>query len=348
MGGTTRVLTRVTLLLLSALLLAALAAALGGSGTIAAGRGTVEMPARVQTEGLTAEQQIQRQMETAGRLLKDLPSASEVRQARIDVGRDEIDAIDRGDRSATPLRIGLVKAMTPAVEVRGLDGGSNLPRQGTGDRAIPTRDGGYVWALSVVSDQAGAIRLHIENLALPRGAELYVYSRGGETYGPYTGAGIDDSGEFWAPAVFGRETLVQVRLSGPDAAASLRDVSLRIAEAGIITQKASGDLNPVPEASFCGNPSCIVDASCYSGANSIKDAYAKQEWIQGAYIYTCTGGLLNDSNPTQSNFFLTANHCYSKASTAKNVDFYWRFRTSSCNGACPSNSGWPYKTHGGR
>jgi V8-like Glu-specific endopeptidase len=31
---------------------------------------------------------------------------------------------------------------------------------------------------------------------------------------------------------------------------------------------------------------------------------------------------------------------------AKNVSFYWRFRTSSCNGACPSNTGWPYKTTG--
>ena len=25
---------------------------------------------------------------------------------------------------------------------------------------------------------------------------------------------------------------------------------------------------------------------------------------------------------------------------------YWRFRTSSCNGSCPGNSGWPYKTTG--
>ena len=108
----------------------------------------------------------------------------------------------------------------------------------------------------------------------------------------------------------------------------------------------TGDLSAVIEAAFCGNPSCIVDASCYSGANSIKDAYAKQEWIAGAYIYTCTGGLLNDSNPTLNNFFLTANHCYSKSNTAKNVSFYWRFRTSTCNGACPSNTGWPYKTTG--
>jgi len=342
MGNATRFLRISPLLLLVALVAAAVVMALGGSGAAAAGRGAVDMPARVQTGGLTAEEQIQRQIDLTGRLLRDLPSPSELREVRINLGRDEIDAIDRADRSATPLRIGLVKAMTPSVEVNGLDRGP-LPRQGTAGEAIRTRDGGYVWALSVSADQAGAIRLHVENLSLPKGAELYVYSRGGEAYGPYVGTGVDESGEFWTPAVFGREVLVQVRA----AEASLRDVSLRVAEVGIITEKAAGDLGAVIEASgFCGNPSCIVDASCYSGANSIKDAYAKQEWIAGAYIYTCTGGLLNDSNPTLNNFFLTANHCYSKANTAKNVSFYWRFRTSTCNGACPSNTGWPYKTTG--
>ena len=350
MRKVTKALTRFPLLLLVALLAVGMVALLGGSRTVAAGRGFVEMPSRVQTQGMTAEENIQRQIDLSGRLMKDLPSASQLKQVRITLGHDEIDAIDQADKSSTPLKIGLVKAMTPGVEVYGLDRGpsSNLPRQGTSGEAIRTRDGGYVWALAVGSDQAGAIRVHVENLTLPKGVELYVHSRAGEAYGPYTGTGVDDSGEFWTPAVFGRETIVQVRVSGPAAEASLRDVSFKISEVGIITEKSVSGLNPVVEAtSFCGNPSCIVDASCFSGANSIKDAYAKQEWIQGAFIYTCTGGLLNDSNPTQDNFFLTANHCYSKNSTAKNVSFYWRFRTSNCNGSCPSNNGWPFKTTGG-
>jgi lysyl endopeptidase len=100
--------------------------------------------------------------------------------------------------------------------------------------------------------------------------------------------------------------------------------------------------------SFCGNPDCIVDASCFGGtpADLAKDAIAKMEWVKVPYIYTCTGGLIADNNPTQNNFFLTANHCISKSTIAKNVDFYWRFRTSTCDGTCPSNTGWPYKTRG--
>ena len=188
MGNVSRILRMSPVLLLAAVIAVAVVMVLGGSRTMA-GSGDAQMQGRVQAEGLTADQEIQRQIDLTGRLLRDLPSASELRQVNILFGQDEIDAIDRGDKSSTPLKIGLVKAMTPGVEVNGLvlAPGSNLPRKGTSGLAIPTRDGGYVWALSVNADQAGAIRLHVENLSLPKGAELYVYSRSGEAYGPYTG-----------------------------------------------------------------------------------------------------------------------------------------------------------------
>jgi hypothetical protein len=70
------------------------------------------------------------------------------------------------------------------------------------------------------------------------------------------------------------------------------------------------------------------------------------EWAQGAFIFTCTGGLISDNNPSESNFFLTANHCVSKNNNAKNTNFYWRFATSTCNASCPENDGWPFQTQG--
>jgi V8-like Glu-specific endopeptidase len=238
------------------------------------------------------------------------------------------------------------------VEVFGLSRGPSdrQPGRGASGLAVPTRDGGFVWAVVVTAEDAGAIRLHVEDLSLPRNAALYVYSRAGEAYGPYTGAGPDGSGDLWTTAVFGPEAILQLRIAPPVGAADLREVSFRVTEAGLITERFAGSLQAVApqQAGFCGNPSCIVDASCHSGtpADPAKDAVAKMEWIQGAFIYTCSGGLIADNNPTQSNFFLTANHCVSKNNTAKNVTFYWRFATSSCNGSCPSNDGWPYKTTG--
>jgi hypothetical protein len=67
------------------------------------------------------------------------------------------------------------------------------------------------------------------------------------------------------------------------------------------------------------------------------------EWISGAYIITCTGGLIADTdNSTQRNLFLTANHCISKSRDAASMETYFFYTTSSCNGECPP---WPSTPH---
>jgi lysyl endopeptidase len=190
--------------------------------------------------------------------------------------------------------------------------------------------------------------VHITNFSLPANAELYFYSPLGEAFGPYAGKGPDGSGEFWTESVFGSEGILQLRFSAPVTPTDLRSVSMAVTEIGHISSRFTDQFMQATAAGFCGNASCVVDASCYNNtpANPAKLAAAKMEWISGAYIYTCTGGLISDNNPSQNNYFLTANHCLSKSATAKNVQFYWRFATSTCNGACPSNTGWPYKTAG--
>jgi len=342
MGLTSTVSKRLATLTLASLC-AALVGTLAGSPAIAAAKGVVEVPASVVTDGLTVEQEMLRQAELSASLALSLPPAASLKQVNIPVGADELAAIDQVDKSTSPLKIGFAKPVTPAAELRGLS--ISTQRPGGRDAAVVGADGSVVWATVVNVERGGAVRLHIENLNLPEGAELYVYSLAGEAFGPYTGKGADGSGDFWTTALFGNEAIVQIRVAGPVADATLRAVSMKITEVGIISETFTSPA-PAPTASFCGNVACIVDASCYSQANSIKDAYAKMEWIAGAFIYTCTGGLLNDTNPTATNYFLTANHCLSKANIAKNVSFYWRFRTSTCNGSCPTNAGWPYKTTG--
>lgn len=338
------------LLLLSFLVVAVFAAG-WVSPAAAAGRSYAEAPAQVVKTGLTAEQHVRRQIELSWRLTRELPAGAKERAVRIPLTAGEIDAIDRGPRSVSPLKIGVVKALTPAIAVAGLEL-DTLTRQ--------TADGGVAWATVVRSEGAGAIRLHVQDLSLPRNAELYVYSRGGQAFGPYTGTGPDFGGDFWTTAVFGSEAILQLRLSGPVSDADLRAVSFRITEAGLITEKFAGRLRgdfETPRAIEkaetdavwpCGNQSCLVDAVCtnVAAANPAKLAVAKMEWVSGAFIFTCTGGLIADNNPTQDNFFLTANHCLSGNNTAKNVSFYWLYATAACDGTCPVNSGWPFVTTG--
>jgi hypothetical protein len=299
-----------------------------------------EMPMQVQTKGLTAEQHVRQQIELARELAREMPAGALDRAVSVRLTAEEVSAIEKS--TSLPLKVGLVKGLSPAID---LDRGS----------FARTADGGLVWAAAVKADGAGAIRLHVQELSLPRHAALYVYGRNDQAYGPYTGFGPNFGGDFWTTAVFGTEAVLQLRLARE---ADLDKVSFRVTEAGLNTRGFAGDLmdHAKGESSamrlvtgqFCGQLSCLVDATCFNvaAANPAKLAVAKMEWPQGAFLYTCTGGLLADNNPSQSNFFLTANHCVSKNNAAGNVSFYWRFATTSCNTGCPSNNGWPYVTTG--
>jgi hypothetical protein len=330
---------------IGALLLVATVVAWAAPG---AGNGRVHAEAQsyVVSEGMTADEHLRAQADLSRWLASELPARA-AEAVRVPLSREEIAGIERSPRSKTPLQIGLVKPMAPGIELFGLTrgAGNGQARRGVTGVATPTPDGGFVWATAVVSENAGAIRLHVENLSLPRNAALYIYARDGQAFGPYTA-----EADLWAGTIFGTEAIVQVRLAAPVTEADLSGVSLRIAEAGLITPGFASGLGLTPEAPPppgwpCGNANCLVDASCQN--TQLKLAVAKMEWIQGAFIYTCTGGLIADSNPSQNDFFLTANHCVSKNNNAQNVNFYWRFATSSCNGSsCPNNSGWPYQTSG--
>jgi lysyl endopeptidase len=305
-----------------------------------------EAPMRVMKQGLTVEQELQKQVGLSRSLLSELPAAALAHPVRVALDADRAAALDKASRFETPLRIGVVQPMAPAITVAGLD------------KTTSDTGGTFTWGSVIRVDGAGAIRLHIEGLSLPAGAALYVYSRGGEAYGPYTGAGPDGSGDLWTTAVFGKEAILQLRFAGAPSPAALRRVALRVTEIGLITRKFAGDLAgilPTPSDDKadkalwpCGNQSCLLDATCsnVAAANPAKLAMAKMEWISGAFIHTCTGGLISDNNPTQSNFLLTANHCFSKSNVAKTVSFYWQFATSGCNSTCPSNTSWPFKTTG--
>jgi Trypsin-like peptidase domain len=313
-----------------------------------------EAPAQVVSTGLSAEQQLLRQVELTRKFLRELPAGALESALQVSLPQDEIAAVDQASRFESPLRIGLVKALEQPIAVAGLD------RAALG--TARTADGGFVWAAVVRADDAGAIRLHVRDLALPRNAALYVYSRGGEAYGPYVAKGPNGTGSFWTTAVFGSEAILQLRFTGPMRKADLRQVALRVSAIGVITKKFAGELAGIlpvdgngladkagEKANWpCGFQSCLTDATCsnVAAANPAKLAIAKMEWPSGGFLFTCSGGLISDTNPAQDNFFLTANHCFSKNNVASNVSFYWRYATSACNGTCPVNTSWPFKTTG--
>jgi hypothetical protein len=238
------------------------------------------------------------------------------------------------------VRIGLVKPV--GVEMA------------TASRLSTTRqapDGGFVRTVAVESRNATALRVHFSHFSLPENAALYIYNMSGEAFGPYTGQGPGNDGDFWSHTVSGPVAYIQLRHFGPAAPGDLNYTNFTIDDVGFIGPKFllaflqkspedRGDFSRTLEhCSF--NEWCIQDASCYSGTavDNAKLAVAYMQWISGAWIYSCTGGLLADTDSgSQIPYFLTANHCVSKSKDAKNLECYWRYWTPYCGG-CDATTG---------
>ncbi|MGD2085288.1 MAG: trypsin-like peptidase domain-containing protein [Candidatus Aminicenantes bacterium] len=240
------------------------------------------------------------------------------------------------------LRVGLVKPVGFQLSFPSMD---SLTR---------TADGGFVWTGVVESPGATALRLHFINFDLPDNTALYVYGLNGEAFGPYMGLGYTNSGEFWSHTITGPVAYVQVRNFGPVSENELRSISFNIESAGYLSEKflipfymprtpefegVSGVMEHCPD-----NEWCVEDASCYSGTaiNEAKNAAGYMEWVSGAWIYMCSGGLIADTDTsTQIPYFLTANHCISKARDAANLECYFQYATSACHASCPDPGTFP-------
>jgi len=302
--------------------------------------------AELVTGGPTPAEYLMRQADLYDRLLAELPSGPTARGIHIKLTADERAELERpGRRGPGPLKIGLVKGVLPAVVFHGLEsqamseGGAHFAR-GT---LQATGDGGFVWAIPVTSEDAGGLRVHLAGFNLPGDASMYILSRSGEAYGPYRGKGPGDVGDFWTHSVLDSSATILVVQKGPAAGDELRSMSFVITAVGHVGPQFPGPVEQAGEG-FCGNPSCVIDATCNGGSevDDARNAVAQMEWISGPYIYTCTGGLLADTEvSSQIPYFLTANHCISRSKDAKNMEAFFQYQTSNCNGSCPSNASFP-------
>ncbi len=206
----------------------------------------------------------------------------------------------------------------------------------------------FTWYTTIRSAGASAVRLHFTDTDLPKGAEMFVYARGGEAFGPYTGTGVFEHGEFWSNALVGDEVRLQIHYSGPNALRALYNTKLNISDVvhlgerflyGVMRDPDNANL---PEA-FCSfNASCVQNASCSSIPSAIqpaRNAVAHLQFVVGSSAFICSGGLLNDTDSsTTIPYLLTANHCFSTSSSANSLQAFFQFSTS-CGGSCFNPSG---------
>lgn len=187
-------------------------------------------------------------------------------------------------------------------------------------------DGKRVWRMAIASDGAAGLRLEFSNFAVGSG-EVWIYSDDrSQVFGPYTGTGLDATGEFWSNTIFAESVVVEYL---PDNTTS---------DLPFVINKV---LHILPTEQALAAGSCELDVSCYTDWNNVASGVGLYFFQRGGASYACTGALVNNTANDHKPYFLTANHCISDAATAKTVNVFWNYQTASCNGKAPSLSASP-------
>ncbi|HXV77090.1 MAG TPA: serine protease [Candidatus Polarisedimenticolaceae bacterium] len=296
-------------------------------------RPTKRVGAERARHGLTVEQRIEQQRALNQQISPLVPAGVNRSPVSVEITRHDIEALSVDAPSGhAPLRIGVVKPLAEGI---------GKPRGGAFTYGVTEKnaDGSFVWALSVGSPGAQAIRVQLTGFSLPDRTEMFLLGANGQADGPYVGRGRNGDGEFWTRSIVGDSGTLVLKYDGTTPEAAHGEMAFTVAAIGHIRGRKPRPVERSHDDWPCfTNVSCLVDATCGSTgpATPAEDAVAKMEWITGQFITTCTGGLLADTDgSTQIPYFLTANHCVS--SSVANLETFFNYTTDSCNGGCPDN-----------
>ncbi|MBI4090978.1 MAG: trypsin-like peptidase domain-containing protein [Candidatus Komeilibacteria bacterium] len=266
------------------------------------------------------------------RLSREMPVGTSEQRVRVVVSDEERAQI--ADSDEWRLRVGIVKTLgVPPIIFDASPAGIHGSH---GSRTVGVTDGS-VWAVTLESPGATAVRLHFTDFDLAPGAKLYLHTERGEAFGPYTNRGPLGTGEFWSHTIAGDTVTVQTSNSG-------RGRSwFTIPDIGYMDlTKVHGNPTPDPQTGeqLCSfNANCVENANCNSippAIQSARDAMAHMEFVSGAFLYYCSGGLLADTDSSsQIPYFLTANHCLSSNKVASSLQAFFQYEVA-CNGTCPT------------
>ena len=305
-------------------------------------------PVRTSSEpaigGLMPEEYLDQQLLLHEWLMTELPDGALEVPIRVPMTGQDRRAIANDTRPLPrPRRVGIVKRVGRTVKVWRGGPVAKTPARLTEGIIRGTDDGGFVWALALESENASALRVHLSKVLLPDSADVYFFSLDGQAHGPYRG-----SDDFWTNSLMGTQGILLVRQFGPPAAGT-RAMSISVSSVANMSEQ----FIVTAQATLCGkNHPCIENAEAHSGTpvDDLKAATAYMEWIQGAWVYSCSGGLIADSeSQNQIPYFLTANHCIKSNAAARNLELYWNYTTSngSCDGpAAPMTMGAKVKATG--
>jgi len=257
------------------------------------------------------------------------------------------DMVARNASGELPVQNGFARALAGArqIVIEPLAAGSSRPKANHGVVSDTSAAGGLVAMLRVEVEGAWGVRLHLEQVNLPKDVSMWVYAPGEQAYGPFDLRSLSREGDLWCPTVFGEVAWLEVEVPASAAAddAAFGFVVGEVMELfpPAVLKGADKLLDP--------DMSCLVDAMCVSSSNWGFDGYERAVtfliFSDGGSSYICSGGMLVDSDTsTYIPYVLTANHCFDTQAVATTVDSLWDYYNYSCNGTTPSLGSLPRVT----
>lgn len=203
-----------------------------------------------------------------------------------------------------------------------------LPRLKVKEEDVKKAGEMRAWTARVVVQGAWRLRLRLDDVKVPDGTRLWVWS---ETEGPWAFGTelLDSDGGIWSPSVGGDSITLHVEWPGD------------LLPAVYLSQLAQLFSQPDPFAAQ-EKADCVADAACigtatFASINIARAAVAHIQYVKNGATYACSGALINDTD--DSGFvplFLTAHHCFSTGASAASLEAFWDFHRSSCGGTVPS------------
>jgi hypothetical protein len=198
-------------------------------------------------------------------------------------------------------------------------------------------NGWRVWSLEITSQDALGLRLGLESIHLPAGAQIVVYDPGNQNASatPVTPESLDGESNVWTETVLAETAVLECQAApGTDLSA------IRFS----VTSLSHFYRSFVPQPKAGG---CDKNVACAPAWLDDAAGVARIEFVDSGSAYLCTGCLLNDTVPsTVIDYFLTANHCIGNQTVANTLELWWFYQASTCNGAAPDINSVP-RTGGG-
>ena len=245
-----------------------------------------------------------------------------------DVVPEEIDALRTWNAEGrTPAKNGFTRHIGGALQVR-VGGSGEVAALSTIGKLTKSNSGSTIWSGSVRVENAYRFRVHLRNVVAPAGTTFWVYGADGVATAFGTEL-IDANRDLYVPSVGGDVAYLEMEVpAGQQATFDVADVlEIFAAKPGLQALDA---------------PTCLVDGKCVgSGTLDVIEqlgrAVAHLQYVKGGDGYVCSGGLLNDTDTSNTvPYLLTANHCFSAQSSATSLEAYWDYRTTSCGAAFPN------------